>query len=555
MTIRRLLSTTALAAAGFALSVAGASAAATHKGGTLHVVATAASGSLDPQINYTQEYWQLYQSMYDGLLSFKKVGGKPGTEIVPDLATALPVVSDGGKTMTFTLRKGVKFSTGKDVTVADVVASFQRIFKISGPTAGSFYNVLVGSDACLKTPATCTLEGGVVGDEKAGTITFHLTAPDPEFLDKLAIPHASILPADTPAKDMGNTPIPTTGPYIFTTYDPNKELKLERNPQFKEWSKAAQPDGYPDVIDYTFGLTDEAEVTAVENGQADWMYEPPPADRLNEVGTKYVKQIHVTPLAAYYYVAFNVNAAPFDNEDARLAVNYAIDRNAVVKLYGGAQTAAPSCQVLPPGFPGYESYCPFNKGGATAKYTGPNMAKAKELMKASGKAGTEITLITEDSAVWKNVGNYLLSVLNDLGFKATLKTMSHATEYTYIQNTNNKMQISVSDWFQDYPAPSDFINVLYGCNSFHPGSDSSPNIGGFCDKDGIEKKIQEALTTAVTDPAKANKQWAAVDKAIVDKGVTASLFNPKQLDFVSARLGGYALQPVYLFMPSQAWVQ
>src|ERR1700690_3734565 len=157
-----------------------ANAAEPHMGGTLRLLATAGQGTLDPQINYTAQYWELYQHMYDGLLAYRKVGGPDSFKIVPDLAEAMPQTLDGGKTYVFTLRKGIKFSDGSDVTVKDVVASFQRIFKISGPTAGSFYNVIVGADACLKTPATCTLEGGVIGDDAAGTITFHLTDPDPE---------------------------------------------------------------------------------------------------------------------------------------------------------------------------------------------------------------------------------------------------------------------------------------------------------------------------------------------------------------------------------------
>ncbi|MDR3518852.1 MAG: ABC transporter substrate-binding protein [Azospirillaceae bacterium] len=536
-----------------ALLAAASAQAADHRGGTLHAVAVSSSGTLDPQINYTTQYWQLYQSVYDGLLAFKKTDGTAGTEIVPDLVTTLPVVSDGGKTLTVTLRKGITFANGKELTTADVVASFQRIFKISGPTAGSFYNVLVGADACLKTPDTCTLDGGVVADEATGTITFHLTDADPEFLDKLAIPHAAILPADTPAKDMGNTPIPGTGAYSFTAYDPNKALKLERNPHFKQWSADAQPDGYPDVIDYTFGLTDEAGVTAIENGQADWMYDPPPADRLGELSSKYPKQLHVSPLAAYYYISFNVNMEPFNNEKARLAVNYAIDRNALVKIYGGPQTAAPTCQNLPPNFPGYSAYCPFTKEGST-KYAGANMAKAKELMKESGKAGAEVALLTEDNTMWKNMGGYVQSVLTELGFKVSLKPMSHATEFTYIQNTNNKVQVSLTDWFQDYPAPSDFLNVLFGCSSFHPASDASPNIAGFCDKE-VEAKIQNALTVAVTDPVKANTLWADVDKAIVDKAPSAPLFNPKQIDFVSTKVGNYHFQPVFQSMLTQEWVK
>jgi peptide/nickel transport system substrate-binding protein len=267
---------------------------AQHQGGTLKLVAHAAAGTFDPQVNYTLQYWQLFQSMYDGLLAFKKVDGQQSFTVVPDLATAMPKVTNGGKTYTFTLRKGVTFSNGKALTTDDVVASFQRIFKVSSPTAGTFYNGIVGADTCLKTPASCTLSKGVIGDAKTNTVTVNLTAADPEFAYKLAVPHAVVVPKDSPTKDAGTRPLPSTGPYMAASYDPNRALKLVRNPHFKEWSREAEPQGYPDVIDYAFGQTVESEVTAVENGQADWMYDPPPADRLNEIGTKYASQAHVT---------------------------------------------------------------------------------------------------------------------------------------------------------------------------------------------------------------------------------------------------------------------
>src|SRR6202046_4636666 len=189
--------------AGTALAPAGAAAddraalMSQHRGGAIRAVAKAAGGTMDPQINYTLQYWQLYQAIYDGLLAFKKGQGTEGFKVVADLAEEVPAPQDDGKTYVFKLRKGIKFSNGDPVTVKDVVASFQRIFKISGPTAGTFYNVIVGADACIKAPATCTLDGGVVGDDAAGTITFHLTQADSEFMDKRAGPHASFVPGAT----------------------------------------------------------------------------------------------------------------------------------------------------------------------------------------------------------------------------------------------------------------------------------------------------------------------------------------------------------------------
>src|SRR4029079_15108897 len=104
----------------------------------------------------------------------------------------------------------------------------------------------------------------------------------------------------------GSIPIAGTGAYMIQTYDPNKAMVLVRNPHFKVWSDDAQPDGYPDVVQYDFGLTEEAQVTAIQNGEADWMFDEPPADRLAEIGTKNMDQVHVTPLTAWWFVPMNI---------------------------------------------------------------------------------------------------------------------------------------------------------------------------------------------------------------------------------------------------------
>ena len=524
-----------------------------HKGGTLHLVAKTAGGTIDPMINYTLQYWQLYQAMYDGLLAFKKVNGQPSFTVVPDLAEAMPDVSDGGKTYTFKLRKGIKFSTGADVTADDVVASFQRIFKVSSPTAGSFYNGIVGADKCIQTPATCDLSQGVVADAAAGTVTIHLVDADPEFPYKLAVPHATVLPKDSPMTDAGTTPLPTTGPYMISSYDPNRALVMTRNPNYTEWSKDAQPQGYPDEIQETFGLTVEAEVTAVENGQADWVFDPPPADRLNEIGSKYASQAHVNPLTAMWYLAMNVNIAPFNNPKARQAVNWAVDRAAAVSLYGGSNLAQPVCTFLPPQFPGHVDDCQYTKGGGKT-WKAADLDKAKQLVQESGTAGQEVALITQDDEVNKAIGESVQSTLNAIGYKATLKPISANIQFTYIQNTNNNVQISLTTWYQDYPTASDFLNVLLGCGSFHPGSDSSVNIAGFCDKT-INAQMQDALTTERTSMDDANKKWGQVDKAVMTAAPAAPLFTPKLVDFVSKRVGNYQFSKQFYMLVSQLWVQ
>ena len=99
-----------------------------HRGGTLRLVAHAAAGTIDPHINYTLQYWQIYQSLYDGLIGFQKAAGAEGFVKVPNIAEAFPVPTNDGKTYVFKIRKGIMFSNGKELGVKDVVASLQRIF-------------------------------------------------------------------------------------------------------------------------------------------------------------------------------------------------------------------------------------------------------------------------------------------------------------------------------------------------------------------------------------------------------------------------------------------
>ncbi|HSY86292.1 MAG TPA: ABC transporter substrate-binding protein, partial [Verrucomicrobiae bacterium] len=153
-----------------------------------------------------------------------------------------------------------------------------------------------------------------------------------------------------------------------------------------------------------------------------------------------------------------------------------------------------------------------------------------------------------------SIGTYLQSVLKSIGYDASVKALSQNIQFTYIQNTNNKVQISVSQWYQDYPAPSDFLNVLLGCGTFHPGSDNSPNIAGFCDKT-IQDKMNAALALSVTDPAAANKEWAVIDRMMADQAPVAVLFTPKYIDFLSKRVKNYVFNAQYYWGQTSSWIQ
>ncbi len=508
-----------------------------HRGGEMRLLAHTAAGTIDPQINYTAQYWQLFALAYDGLVAFRKVPGDAGDELTPDLADALPTPTDG-LTYAFHLRPGLRFSDGSPVRPSDAAASFRRIFRVGSPTAENFYGAIQGADACLHVPETCTLPG-VTPDDAAGTLTIRLTRPDPEFLTKLALPHASVLPASAPSTDAGDTPLPGTGPYLIQSYDPGEGLRIVRNPYFTEWSRDAQPDGYPDTIQYDFGLEDTAEITAIQNGQADWTFDAPPADRLGEIGARNAAQVHLDPAFAMWFLPMNVHLAPFDDLRVRRALNMAVDRRALIKLFGGPRLAVPSCQVLPPGLPGYEPYCPYPF----------DPVAARRLVAESGATGQAVTLVTDDSPVARAIGTYLLDVLRDLGFVPRLRSLSGNVQFTYIQNTRNAVQISLTNWYSDYASASNFLGGVFGCAAFRPGSDASPNISGFCDP-AVDRELQAALA----DPHGAPR-LAALDRAVTDQAPAAVLFNLRYVDFVSARVGNFTYHNQFRWLIGQSWVR
>jgi peptide/nickel transport system substrate-binding protein len=537
-------------------SSSGTTSAAGGKGGILVTRANAApAGSPDPQVNYTLQEWQFLLITHDGLVAFKRVGGSEGTKLVPDLATAIPKPTNNGKVWKFTLRSGIKFSNGQTLTGKDVKATFERLFKIgNSPNAGSWYNAIQGGDACVKTPKTCDLSEGV--QVNGNTVTFRLARQDPEFLDQLAMPFVYILPASTPTKNV-NIPPPGTGPYKWVQYTPTKQMRIVRNPYFKVWSKDAQPEGLPDEIVQKFGLSVEAEVTQVENGTTDWIANADtiPSDRLQEISSKYPKQVHINPLTATWYFAFNTRIPPFNNLKARQAVNYATDRSALIKIYGGPKLAAPTCQVLPPTFPGYKPYCPYTVNpSSSGKWTGPDLAKAKQLVAASGTKGMAVKVNTDTTDTDKAFGLYFIGLLNKLGYKASPQFLSNDIQYPFIQNSKNKVQFAFSDWFQDYPAASDFLQILLGCGSFHPNSNSSPNIAEFCNK-SIQAKMDHAGLLGSTDQVAANNLWAEVDKDVADQAPWVAMFNPKLLDFTSSRVKGFLFSPQWYFLLDQASVK
>jgi peptide/nickel transport system substrate-binding protein len=520
-----------------------------HRGGLLRVLPIFDVDSIDPALSPAPTGWSVLTLTNDGLVGFRRVGGVQGTQLVPDLAVALPTPTDGGKTYTFQVRSGIRYSNGKLVQPDDFTRALERVFQIGVFEGNDYYGGIVGADRCAKGKA-CDLSRGIVTDRTARTVTFHLKAPDADFLAKLALPPAFAVPAGTPAHDVGMRPIPATGPYRVAEYHEKKTLRLVRNRSFREWSTDAQPRGYPDSISWSwrFGLDSSARVRAVERGTADVALggQPPlPKPLLDVFAARYPSQLHMSTTLGATYFFLNTRVPPFDDVRVRLAINSAFDRKAFARLLG--RGFDPTCQILPPNFPGYRPTCPYGSGG------GMDLETARRLVQRSGTAGARVTVWVPSPIAEQ--GRYMVSVLDSLGYRARLNAIEPHSYFGKVTDSRVRAQIGYYSWFAGYPSAADLIPPQFRCTAFARASpEQNTNLSEFCDA-AIDAQMARAAAVQVQDPAAASVLWQRVEQSLLEQAPVVPAYHRSNVDFVSKRLGNYQDNPQWGLLLDQVWVK
>jgi peptide/nickel transport system substrate-binding protein len=512
-----------------------------HRGGTLKIRINNTLHQIDFAVAYASIAWPFERMTGDGLVAFNQASGLAGTELVPDLARSLPAPTDGGRTYTFRLRPNIRFSNGKPLRAADVRWTFERYYRVGGLPVTD-YDGIVGGARCAKRPKHCNLSRGIVAHDAARTVTFHLVAPDPEFLYKLALPFGYVVPAGTTTHEVETRSLPGTGPYEITRFHAGHDFTLTRNRFFHEWSQAAQPDGYPHEIVVHLGGSGNTQFGSVVAGKADFASSsfaaPPPSHaEIDVIKTRSASQVHENPYPGWQGLFLNTHLAPFDNLDARRAVSYAIDRAAAVSYSGGTDFAATTCQILPPDFPGYRPYCPYTaRPGAGGVWSARDLAHARALVARSGTRGTAVTVWTTPAV--SGFGAAAIKTLRLLGYRVSTKPASDADYLAGVADSRNRAQIGFWGWGADYPVASNFFTPMFTCASFLPGNPNNENASEFCNP-GIDRMIEQSLRQEAVNTQASIADWARVDRAVVDQAVMLPLINPKNVDVVSKRVGNY----------------
>ena len=506
-------------------SSSGGSSSGGASGGTATVVAGTFPQSLDPSIDFTTQGGEVHWLTYLGPYSFAHESGTAGTAIIPSVATALPTVSDGGKTYSFTIRTNLKYSDGTPLKASDLTFAIERDLKL-GWSAASFLTSTIQGAADYAKGKAKTLSG-ITTDDATGKTTIHLVKPYGAFVDVLAVPGVSYLPPTTPMKPEPNSPPIGFGPYVIKNVQNNVGFRLVRNPNYAAQAIPGIPAGHMDVnVKIESNTTTEA--SDVLNNQADvfdWGDTIPPA--LIQQVSKLTDRFKAVQTNKTFYWFLNTTQKPFTSTLARQAVDVAVDRPALSRL--GSGSLVPGCYLLPPQMTGHPTApCPAGDPASS-----PDVAKAKQMVQQSGMAGQPVTVWAENRQPRLEWAENYAATLNAIGFKATLKTIADADYFSTIETLKNHPQTGFADWQQDFPNPTDFYQNLVDANAIVP-------VGNSNYEEVNDPHIQSELASLYPVPANqlatVASKWAALDQYVTSKAYVVSYGYLSSPEFLSDKI-------------------
>jgi peptide/nickel transport system substrate-binding protein len=487
------------------------------EGGTLTGSYAGFPDYLDPALSYTLEGWTAMYDTYVPLLTYAHADGAAGSKVIPGLVKAMPKITNGGKTYTMDLQPGLEYSDGTPIKASDFTKTLERTLKLNSPGT-PFYTDIVGAEKFAETKI-----GGIPGietNDKTGHIVINLTRPRGTFEFELGLLFAAPLPPGTPAKNLSSDPPPASGPYAITKSEPGRGWEYERNPAWTRTNGkilSSLPDGHVDKIDIKIVRNDSTQVNEIEQNRTNWMQALVPSDRYAEVKEKYEgTQFRIEPTISTYYFWMNRTRPPFDDLKVRQAVNYALNTDALERIYAG-QLAA-THQILPPAMPGYKKYDLYPH----------DMAKAEALIKEANPSDRNITVWTDDESPNDEAGAYYAALLEKLGFQVKLKTISADNYFTVIGNVSTPdLDTGWVNWYEDYPHPNDFFETLLMAESIVPTNNT--NLSHTADPT-IDAKLAK-LREETLGP-KQEAEYAQIDREFMEQAPWAPYGNQTVSTFV-----------------------
>jgi len=494
------------------------------KGGIIKMADEAVPDSLDPGDTYYGYQWDFVRIYGRALTMFKPAPGKASAELVPDLAETLGVASDGGKTWTYKLRKGVKFEDGTPIKAADVkYAVLRSTDKKTFPDGPAYFEAMLvmpkGYDGPYRSKGMNTDSAITTPDDS--TIVFHLTSPFAGFDYLAQLPQTIPVPA---AKDTGakyKEHVIASGPYMFASYAADKSYTLKRNPNWDsstDPNRKALPDGYDvklnvnaEDIDNRL-ITGDLDVAITGTGLT-------AASQSKVLSDPALKARTDNPtLSRLWYTSINPTVKPLDNIDCRKAIEYAMDRTSFQTAFGGAFSGGDlATTILPPTIPGFQKYDLY-PAGADSK---GDVTKAKESLAKCGQPNGFATNIAyrNERPKEKATAEAFQQALAKVGITLTLKGYakgdyfsSYAGNPPYVKA--NGLGLAMNGWGADWPDGFGFLSQIVDSRVIRETGGSSNTSVRIPEVDTLLDKAVNEL-----DATKRNALWGQIDKRVMEEAV------------------------------------
>jgi ABC-type transport system substrate-binding protein len=497
-------------------------------------------------LSYYGLSWSLFYFMARGLYGYDNTIEVPeGDEVKPHLAEELPEISDDGMTYTVKLREGLTFPDGRPVTSADVKATYEYMLDpniqcaTSGPPSSGYYDVIEGYDefsAALEADPTADADLAGITTVDDLTTQFQLSQPAGHFLYALAMGWSFIRPADTPHQVL-ETPPPFVGPYKITNYELDQSLTIDREPTWEQNVEAGVPEepdeNNIDGIDMTIGVSEENQQANLENNEIDIAFDnaAPLGSDIPRVAQdpELSERFWSVPDARVDYLAFRTDKPPFDNVDLRKAVNYALDRDNLVRIYGGELNASSWTQFIPENLIGDEE-------GLTHER---DLDEARRLIEESGvETPIPIKFVHFADPPGPAVGAAVKEALEEVGFQVELQGLGSDVHYGVLADETADHHLAQAGWGQDYSDAITYFVPLLGCPDGEP---SGSNYAFYCNEE-LQAEIEEIAALEVGDERA--QRWAELSTKVTEEHVPqASMFNRRHVSFISERLGNFIWGP------------
>jgi peptide/nickel transport system substrate-binding protein len=403
------------------------------RGGTLRVDVPGTVRFVDPTLSTT---WQLMHATHLQLLGYPDAEAPAGTRLQPE-AAGLPAISRDGKTYTFRIRPGFRFSDGKPVTAASFALSIER-----------------ARDPRMDAYAATYVRDVVRVAARGNTLTITLRAPAPDFLSRISLPHFPALPEGFPLVPEGvsEAPLHSAGPYYLKEYVAGRSALLARNPYWRRSLLPRRPANV-DQIQFSYGITPATALGRVERGESDLtpVANALVADVYNRYGLN-KGRFFVRRGASMWMVAFNNSRSAFADPQLRRAVNYAIDRAHLTRQFGllaGTRTD----QLLTPSIAGFRDVKIYPIAGAEVQ-------RAQQLARGHTGDGKAV-LYTNSETVGPALAEIVRFNLRQIGLDVEVRTYSSGVLFERIARADEPYDAVILNWFVDYPDPSNiFVNLL-----------------------------------------------------------------------------------------------